>query len=143
MERIDLTFYDKRFSIYRYIFSHMWNLYNNKPEYFNSDKNDQIQYLFKKCDEIIDLIENICNNKPVPTECYYISFELFGNMLQLKNIYKEVLEYFPTYEFLIFENTPKRDIQKLKNELSYINVRFILNDNKNNMLLNSDHIKRT
>ena len=39
MERIDLTFYNNRFSIYRYIFSHMWNLYSKKPEYHNNDKN--------------------------------------------------------------------------------------------------------
>lgn len=38
MERIDLTFYNNRFSIYRYIFSHMWNLYSKKPEYHNNDK---------------------------------------------------------------------------------------------------------
>ena len=37
MERIDLTFYNNRFSIYRYIFSHMWNLYSKKPEYYNND----------------------------------------------------------------------------------------------------------
>ena len=38
MERIDLTFYNNRFSIYRYIFSYMWNFCSKKPEYHNSDK---------------------------------------------------------------------------------------------------------
>lgn len=38
MERIDLTFYNNRFSIYRYIFSHMWNFCSKKPEYHNSYK---------------------------------------------------------------------------------------------------------
>lgn len=141
MERIDLTFYNNRFSIYRYIFSHMWNLYSKKPEYHNSDKNDDILILFKKCDEIIELVENICNNKPIPHERYYNNFERFGDMLQLRNIYEKLLDYFPSYKFLIFENTSKKDVQKLKNELLYINARFILVDNKRNTLLNSDYIK--
>ena len=141
MERIDLTFYDKRFSIYRYIFSHMWNLYNRKSEYFNNDKKDDILRLFEKCDEIIELVENICNNKPIPHERYYNNFERFGDMLQLRNIFEELLEYFSSYKFIIFENTSKKDVQKLKNELLYINARFILVDNKRNTLLNSDDIK--
>lgn len=141
MERIDLTFYDKRFSIYRYIFSHMWNLYNRKSEYFNNDKKDDILRLFEKCDEIIELVENICNNKPIPHKRYYNNFERFGDMLQLRNIFEELLEYFSSYKFIIFENTSKKDVQKLKNELLYINARFILVDNKRNTLLNSDDIK--
>lgn len=141
MERIDLTFYDKRFSIYRYIFSHMWNLYSKKPEYFNNDKKDDILRLFEKCDEIIELVENICNNKPIPHERYYNNFERFGDMLQLRNIFEDLLEYFSSYKFIIFENTSKKDVQKLKNELLYINARFILVDNKRNTLLNSDDIK--
>lgn len=141
MERIDLTFYNNRFSIYHYIFSHMWNLYSKKPEYHNSDKNDDILRLFEKCDEIIELVENICNNKPISHERYYNNFERFGNMLQLRNIYEDLLKYFPSYKFLIFENTSKKDVQKLKNELLYINARFILVDNKRNTLLNSDDIK--
>ena len=141
MERIDLTFYDKRFSIYRYIFSHMWNLYNRKSEYFNNDKKDDILRLFEKCDEIIELVENICNNKPIPHERYYNNFERFGDMLQLRNIFEDLLEYFSSYKFIIFENTSKKDVQKLKNELLYINARFILVDNKRNTLLNSDDIK--
>ena len=141
MERIDLTFYNNRFSIYRYIFSHMWNLYSKKPEYFNNDKKDDILRLFEKCDEIIELAENICNNKPIPHERYYNNFERFGDMLQLRNIFEELLEYFSSYKFIIFENTSKKDVQKLKNELLYINARFILVDNKRNTLLNSDDIK--
>lgn len=141
MERIDLTFYDKRFSIYRYIFSHMWNLYSKKPEYHNNDKKDDILRLFEKCDEIIELVENICNNKQIPRERYYNNFERFGNMLQLRNIFEDLLEYFSSYKFIIFENTSKKDVQKLKNELLYINARFILVDNKRNTLLNSDDIK--
>lgn len=141
MERIDLTFYDKRFSIYRYIFSHMWNLYNRKSEYFNNDKKDDILRLFEKCDEIIELVENICNNKPIPHKRYYNNFERFGDMLQLRNIFEDLLEYFSSYKFIIFENTSKKDVQKLKNELLYINARFILVDNKRNTLLNSDDIK--
>lgn len=141
MERIDLTFYDKRFSIYRYIFSHMWNLYNRKSEYYNNDKKDDILRLFEKCDEIIELVENICNNKPIPHERYYNNFERFGDMLQLRNIFEDLLEYFSSYKFIIFENTSKKDVQKLKNELLYINARFILVDNKRNTLLNSDDIK--
>lgn len=141
MERIDLTFYDKRFSIYRYIFSHMWNLYNRKSEYYNNDKKDDILRLFEKCDEIIELVENICNNKPIPHERYYNKFERFGDMLQLRNIFEDLLEYFSSYKFIIFENTSKKDVQKLKNELLYINARFILVDNKRNTLLNSDNIK--
>lgn len=139
MERIDLTFYNNRFSIYRYIFSHMWNLYSKKPEYHNND--DDILRLFEKCDEIIELVENICNNKPIPHERYYNNFERFGDMLQLRNIFEELLEYFSSYKFIIFENTSKKDVQKLKNELLYINARFILVDNKRNTLLNSDDIK--
>lgn len=141
MERINLTFYNNRFSIYRYIFSHMWNLYSKKPEYHNSDKNDDILRLFEKCDEIIELVENICNNKPIPHERYYNNFERFGDMLQLRNIFEDLLEYFSSYKFIIFENTSKKDVQKLKNELLYINARFILVDNKRNTLLNSDDIK--
>lgn len=141
MERIDLTFYNNRFSIYRYIFSHMWNLYSKKLEYHNSDKNDDILRLFEKCDEIIELVENICNNKPIPHECYYNNFERFGDMLQLRNIFEDLLEYFSSYKFIIFENTSKKDVQKIKNELLYINARFILVDNKRNTLLNSDDIK--
>lgn len=141
MERIDLTFYNNRFSIYRYIFSHMWNLYSKKPEYFNNDKKDDILRLFEKCDEIIELVENICNNKSIPHERYYNNFERFGDMLQLRNIYEDLLEYFSSYKFIIFENTSKKDVQKLKNELLYINARFILVDNKRNTLLNSDDIK--
>lgn len=141
MERIDLTFYNNRFSIYRYIFSHMWNLYSKKSEYHNSDKNDDILRLFEKCDEIIELVENICNNKSIPHERYYNNFERFGDMLQLRNIYEDLLEYFSSYKFIIFENTSKKDVQKLKNELLYINARFILVDNKRNTLLNSDDIK--
>ena len=141
MERIDLTFYNNRFSIYRYIFSHMWNLYNRKSEYFNNDKKDDILRLFEKCDEIIELVENICNNKPIPHKRYYNNFERFGDMLQLRNIFEELLEYFSSYKFIIFENTSKKDVQKLKNELLYINARFILVDNKRNTLLNSDDIK--
>lgn len=140
MERIDLTFYNNSFSIYRYLFSHMWNLYSKKPEYYNSDKNDDILRLFEKCYEVIELVENICNNKPIPHERYYNNFEHFGDMLQLKNIYGELLEYFPSYNFLIFENVSKKYVQKLKNELLYINARFILDDNKRNVLLNSDDI---
>ena len=142
MERIDLTFYNNRFSIYRYIFSHMWNLYSKKPEYHNSDKNDDILRLFEKCDEIIELIENICNNKPIPHERYYNNFERFGDMLQLRNIYEELLEYFPSYKFIIFENISKRDVQKLKNELLYINARFILVSRRRDVLLTSDDIKK-
>ena len=141
MERIDLMFYNNRFSIYRYIFSHMWNLYNRKSEYFNNDKKDDILRLFEKCDEIIELVENICNNKPIPHERYYNNFERFGDMLQLRNIFEDLLEYFSSYKFIIFENTSKKDVQKLKNELLYINARFILVDNKRNTLLNSDDIK--
>lgn len=141
MERIDLTFYNNRFSIYRYIFSHMWNLYSKKSEYHNSDKNDDILRLFEKCDEIIELVENICNNKSIPHERYYNNFERFGDMLQLRNIFEDLLEYFSSYKFIIFENTSKKDVQKLKNELLYINARFILVDNKRNTLLNSDDIK--
>ena len=141
MERIDLTFYDKKFSIYRYIFSHMWNLYNRKSEYHNNDKKDDILRLFEKCDEIIELVENICNNKQILHECYYNNFERFGDMLQLRNIFEDLLEYFSSYKFIIFENTSKKDVQKLKNELLYINARFILVDNKRNTLLNSDDIK--
>lgn len=141
MERIDLTFYNNRFSIYRYIFSHMWNLYSKKLEYHNNDKKDDILRLFEKCDEIIELVENICNNKPIPHERYYNNFERFGDMLQLRNIFEELLEYFSSYKFIIFENTSKKDVQKLKNELLYINARFILVDNKRNTLLNSDDIK--
>lgn len=142
MERIDLTFYNNRFSIYRYIFSHMWNLYSKKPEYYNNNnKKDDILRLFEKCDEIIELVENICNNKPIPHERYYNNFERFGDMLQLRNIFEELLEYFSSYKFIIFENTSKKDVQKLKNELLYINARFILVDNKRNTLLNSDDIK--
>ena len=88
------------------------------------------------------MVENICNNKPIPHECYYNNFERFGDMLQLKNIYGELLEYFPSYNFLIFENVSKKDVKKLKNELLYINARFILDDNKRNVLLNSDDIKK-
>ena len=44
--------------------------------------------------------------------------------------------------FLIFENVSKKDVKKLKNELLYINARFILDDNKRNVLLNSDDIKK-
>lgn len=141
MERIDLTFYNNRFSIYRYIFSHMWNLYSKKPEYYNNDKKDDILRLFEKCDEIIELVENICNNKQIPHERYYNNFERFGDMLQLRNIFEDLLEYFSSYKFIIFENTSKKDVQKLKNELLYINARFILVDNKRNTLLNSDDIK--
>lgn len=141
MERIDLTFYNNRFSIYRYIFSHMWNLYSKKPEYYNNDKKDDILRLFEKCDEIIELVENICNNKQIPHERYYNNFERFGDMLQLRNIFEDLLEYFSSYKFIIFENTYKKDVQKLKNELLYINARFILVDNKRNTLLNSDDIK--
>ena len=141
MERIDLTFYNNRFSIYRYIFSHMWNLYSKKPEYYNNNKKDDILRLFEKCDEIIELVENICNNKPIPHERYYNNFERFGDMLQLRNIFEDLLEYFSSYKFIIFENTSKKDVQKLKNELLYINARFILVDNKRNTLLNSDDIK--
>ena len=142
MERIDLTFYNNRFSIYRYIFSHMYNFYSKKPEYYNNDKKDDILRLFEKCDEIIELIENICNNKPIPHERYYNNFERFGDMLQLRNIYEELLEYFPSYKFIIFENISKRDVQKLKNELLYINVRFILVTRKRDVLLTSDDIKK-
>ena len=99
MERIDLTFYNNRFSIYRYIFSHMWNFCSKKSEYHNSYKKNDILRLFEKCDEIIGLVENICNNKPIPHERYYNNFERFGDMLQLKNIYGELLEYFPSYNF--------------------------------------------
>lgn len=141
MERIDLTFYNNRFSIYRYIFSHMWNLYSKKLEYHNNDKKDDILRLFEKCDEIIELVENICNNKLISHERYYNNFERFGDMLQLRNIFEELLEYFSSYKFIIFENTSKKDVQKLKNELLYINAQFILVDNKRNTLLNSDDIK--
>ena len=54
MERIDLTFYNNKFFIYRYIFSHMYNFYSKKPEYHNNDKKDDILRLFEKCDEIIE-----------------------------------------------------------------------------------------
>lgn len=87
------------------------------------------------------MVENICNNKPIPHERYYNNFERFGDMLQLRNIFEELLEYFSSYKFIIFENTSKKDVQKLKNELLYINARFILVDNKRNTLLNSDDIK--
>ena len=63
-------------------------------------------------------------------------------MLQLRNIYEELLEYFPSYKFIIFENISKRDVQKLKNELLYINARFILVTRKRDVLLNSDDIKK-
>jgi len=119
----------------------MWNLYSKKSEYHNSDKNDDILRLFEKCDEIIELVENICNNKSIPHERYYNNFERFGDMLQLRNIFEDLLEYFSSYKFIIFENTSKKDVQKLKNELLYINARFILVDNKRNTLLNSDDIK--
>ena len=88
------------------------------------------------------MVENICNNKPIPHERYYNNFERFGDMLQLKNIYGELLEYFPSYNFLIFENVSKKDVQKLKNELLYINARFILVTRKRDVLLNSDDIKK-
>ena len=88
------------------------------------------------------MIENICNNKPIPHERYYNNFERFGDMLQLRNIYEELLEYFPSYKFIIFENISKRDVQKLKNELLYINARFILVTRKRDVLLTSDDIKK-
>ena len=108
----------------------------------NRRVSDYILQMNEKCDEIIGLVENICNNKPIPHERYYNNFERFGDMLQLRNIYEELLEYFPSYKFIIFENISKRDVQKLKNELLYINARFILDDNKRNVLLNSDDIKK-
>ncbi len=43
MERIDLTFYNNRFSIYRYIFSHMWNFCSKKPV------KEYIKYLGSDC----------------------------------------------------------------------------------------------
>lgn len=144
MEIIDLTFYNKKVSIYRYIIGHMYAFYLKKHEYNSilDKKYNDILRLFSRCNKIIELMENICNNNQIPNNNQKIStdFEYFGGILDFKNIYENLLEYFPTYDFLMFVNISRKDVQKIKKELLYINVRFILNDNKGNILLSSNDI---
>lgn len=98
MERIDLTFYNNRF-LYIAIYLVICGISGQRNQNIIIVIKNDILRLFEKCDEIIGLVENICNNKPIPHERYYNNFERFGDMLQLKNIYGELLEYFPSYNF--------------------------------------------